>query len=710
MANDIIIVDQYTAGKDFTVFSGNPAAINRVVVTATARPVNAATIAYVPVGRVTVTSSASPVGIITRHAVGRVTVTSSVSPLTFDFDTTFSLVVNQDIEGSAYKHRILITQEIQGEETFSLPIIQDVIGEVNVYSIPITQSLSNDLTASLPIVQNVIEVLNEDGTVNNDPYDNNFPEGGYTGVVFSPSEDSGAWGVEVYIGGIDVSAVVMGEIVVNKEADQAQVASFSILDTDLSDAIVNTWNLQTVAIIFQVKDAVGNVVERYPLFSGSIAGYTYQAVSGIFSFTASDDLQSVVRDLYTSGQLLPPAGYFFKDLEEPEGADGWAWLQAAMTTVPMSFGLNSDGNFQYYPWYNPNGDGLVFSTTNIIDGTLAVTLQDSKSIVNFVDVNLYEKYKSLMYVANGEVWGKGDRDFQLHSDLYRTLVYCQESLDSYGIHREKVEQTETADYTNSLDVWTKEKTGTDGEPRYLYGSEMAALILGANDAESTKFTGVCPIGDYPGQDDPYVLKVKAFYNLTKSSLRTITYEPYYVDGEFVGNDPTVVVGDGVEQISGTGGDLFVKDIDELALCKNHAEVALVNRDLVAEAEKRIQETHRQTLVTLSSLIIPSMSWGSGAVVNTPTVKATGRVHSVTHSLNATSGSATTSVSIKIPHAGKFVTAYQDGSFGTGVTVSENIQCSTDGKFDKVVYAEHFTMTFDESIVSIPTTNIDIGKY
>lgn len=714
MATDFNIPSGFTTGLSFEL--GQAAA--PATTTSTASPVGYAlgqvgvilqaqetdTAAKVPqvvsVALSTETDTARPFNAVVGvfAVVSQAVSTEAAAAVSSRFSNVHTLDIQQDILASAYKYRMFVTQNINQDYAFSLDIIQDIIGEVFAYELPITQSITEVYTKSLPLTQNLVEILDETGAVNNDPYDNNFPYGGYVGIVFTPSEASGSWSVVADIGGVDVSGVLVRGLTVNKEESQAQTLSFSIYDTNLSDAVVNTWNQKTVEITYRHEQADGSLIAAYPLFKGSIAGYSYEASDEIFSFTATDDLQATVQEMYRAGALLPPDGFTFKTLEQPEGANGWLWLQEAMETIPLSYGLNEDGVFTYYGWYNPNANGLLFSESNIIDQSLDVTLQDYKSIVNYVEITLLEKSQSLAEAGS-------DRFFQNNNHTHKVIVYSQESLDSYGLKREKVDVTETADYANSLEGWTK-KQGDD----YLSGKGIAALIVGATSGEFV-FRGVCPTEEYPGQTDPYKLKVEEFYETIESSLKKVTYQPVLAPTTFSDTDfnVVIVVGDGVEVIEGTGGTIYVKDVDEIALCKNHAEVEVTKSDLIAAAKKRIQETHRQNLVSFDTLIVPAMTWGSGVSVATTGVRVTGRVSSVTHQLSFDSGEAKTTIVAKVPHGGKFVTAYQSDSFGVNLP-AEAVQCTTDGGFDKVVYAESYKMTFEDDTVTLPTNNLDIGKY
>lgn len=626
-----------------------------------------------------------------------------------------SFSIQQTIDASDYGFRFFIRNTVIDELAFSVNIEQEVIGEENQFLVSITNTIQHEQDYSFSITSEIIEVL-VDGVIDNSLPDTDYvpadevvgtppdpatvyPNRGYVSTSFSPGDQDVVWTAEVDIGGIDVSYVLIGDIIVNKEASQASVATFTILDTNLNDAAVNSWNQKTVTVRFL------SGTHRSTMFVGSISGFSFDAQQGTFSFTATNDLQQVIREKYNNDSLSAPGGAAFAYAETTPGADGWLWFQDAMSTVPYDFGLSNSGGLVFYAWESGSSN-ITLSENDIITDTLSVQLQDSKALINYIEVGLVESSKSLGAVAEA-------RFFQDNLNTYKTIVHSQESLDSYGLKREVVSQSVAADYANSLELWTTkiDEIVAEGDvelTRYLKGGEMADLVLGASSTEvvlSPPYT--CPASGVTGQSDDYAVQVRNFYN----SLGVKPSITSYLDTTIPVEDPCEVAKvTNPEEPVVNSGDISLIDADGLALCNNHEEAQLILARLVSQAKKRILETHRQTTVTCTIPIRPSLTWGNSCRVHTANLDAKGRVHSVTHSLSIDSGQAVTSITTKCLDAGKSVAGNNVNVVILDDLPATDLVCTGDGGFDNIVFSQSQNVTFLKVLVPIPNTNVSLGKY
>lgn len=623
----------------------------------------------------------------------------------------FSVKVTVQVNPVAYFYRTFITNLVTQDYSHSFDITNEIIRQITSFSVGVTVSVTDTSSFSVGVTQDVVIIYNPDGSVNNNPpsgvYDpyalqdlsTIYPLGGYIPPVASSGQDSYAWSLILLVGGIDVSHMVVGSVTVNKEANQAAVCAFVLHDVDLTQAAVNSWNQQTVEAYFEVEGSSTKV------FYGGIAGFVFDPIAGTFSFSASDNLQSVVQNMYDAGSLAPPSGYSFRDLNKPTGASGWDWLQEAASSVPLDYGLNLAGSLVFYSW-ETGVPGAVFTDSEIVDGSLSLELQDKNQIINYIEVSVTESSKSV-----GESTGKTAARFvQDNVSTVVSIVSCQNSLNAYGVKKSIMSATVSADYANSLSLWTLTKrvvSDLGTKSVYLDSAEMASLVLGSFGEDELSAKLVCPT-DIVGANDPYVAAVKGFYQSTGVYDSVITYNKTI---EYETADPCS--SSNVTSPTRTWyfppASVSIKDADALALSGNHAEAALVRQEKIALAEKTIKQSHRGTVTSFSILCSPSLTWGHSVKIDVANLTVSGRVSSVTHSFDVAKGQALSSVSLKTMDSGR-----PEGN-APDIVISNNlpadtVNCSTDGSFDLLTNSSTSSTYFNKVSVHIPFTGIQIGQY
>lgn len=635
--------------------------------------------------------------------------------------TAFSVNITNQVDASIYRFSKFITSKITQEYVHSTDITNEVTGEVGSFEVPITIEISGVTSFSASITMDVVIIYNEDGSVNNSPpseaYDpealqdlaNIYPLGGYMPPAVSFGQDSYAWSLLILVGGIDVSHMVIGEVMVNKEANQAAVCSFTLLDVNLTQAAVNSWN-QTKVIVHFVQEGSSALV-----FEGGVVGFTFDPLAGTFSFSCTDNLQSVVQRLYDGRSLRPPSGYKFKSLDRPRGGNGWDWLLQAMAPVPLDFGLSLGGSLVFYSW-DTGTPGATYYEKDIIDGSLSLELQDKTQVVNNIEVVVTETSKSVGFTLGATIL----RFFQTNVRNQVTVVKCLESITANGAKQAVDSASITADHSNALSIWTATRrevtthafSDTETKTVYLSGREMGDLVLGDTATEENKTICTKSVSVHLNS---FASRVRSFYRFSGATSREVykqepdpepvpDTDPNPCSGSLALDPPTAPA---VPYLSPR---TIVKDADDIALSGNHAEAAALREEMVETATKTIRQSHRGTTTSFSILCSPYLTWGHSAKVSVDNLTVSGRVSSVTHSLDVGTGKAITSVTLRTLDSGRPSNINQPAITLADDLQASDVNCTPGTTFDELTKSSTSKTSFSSRQVSIPSTDIQIGQY
>ncbi|MCB0252577.1 MAG: hypothetical protein KDI55_02495 [Anaerolineae bacterium] len=199
---------------------------------------------------------------------------------------------------------------------------------------------------------------------------------------------TGAWRPVVMLGGVDVSAKVVGDIRIRFAEGESATASFMLRpDTGVLDFA--GWIKAQVTVDHLDN---GSQVRKY---TGEVAQRTYTPHQGLIEFECTTDMQTKL-EASTRAQIdaLTPGAAYSADVSEDSG-DNWHYAQERMRTLPGSLWTDRSGAVRYTPWAAKATPDLVLQAGDIKGGTLTIKGASSRSMINRVRIGLDYRYFNL---------------------------------------------------------------------------------------------------------------------------------------------------------------------------------------------------------------------------------------------------------------------------------------------------------------------------
>ncbi len=260
-------------------------------------------------------------------------------------------------------------------ETIALPLVVAVVDSSVVISLPITVAVSAPAVVALPLV---VTVVDADAL------------GGLDGAGGWAAAPDGQWRPVVMLGGVDISARLLGEVTVTHADDAAAVASF---------AFVPATALQPLSIIGQrvrIAFARADGSSEQTMFSGVVDVPAIDLQTGAISCSCHDQAQEVwsrtpraVIDTLVGGRYsLAVTG------DEPE--DNFAYLRERIQSVGASWALDVLQRPRVLPWGDA-AKAVTVRTADVLDGSLSVDLPSRDQLRSRVTCRLQYQYAKLRY-------------------------------------------------------------------------------------------------------------------------------------------------------------------------------------------------------------------------------------------------------------------------------------------------------------------------
>ena len=207
-----------------------------------------------------------------------------------------------------------------------------------------------------------------------------------------PGGAAAVWTAVVTLHGADVSAQVLGEIVVEAEEGTARVASFTLRPPAGTAIYLPGWTGRAVTIDIAAADSSGPL---YPmrLFTGVVDSPQYDPEARTVAVSATDDLQGAL-DALSRQAIDSLIGGRWSPAVFDASAGGWAYAQDRLSTVRASLDLGPDGLPRLTPW-PPAAPSLRFTGDHVLEGSLAVNLADRQGLVNTVDITFGYRFPRL---------------------------------------------------------------------------------------------------------------------------------------------------------------------------------------------------------------------------------------------------------------------------------------------------------------------------
>ncbi|MDP2431257.1 MAG: hypothetical protein Q8O33_04445 [Pseudomonadota bacterium] len=228
------------------------------------------------------------------------------------------------------------------------------------------------------------------------------------------------WDYAVRMGGVDVSARVMGEITVEAEAGAARIAHFTLAPTG---APLDLAALGSAEIEIDYRPPGATAFWR--LFTGKLAEPEIDIATGALACSASDQRAPLLDalDAEAIAALTPGALYS----AAAQGADlaGTALAEARMATLAADLDLSPTGAWRLSPWAAAATPDFTLRENGLIDDSLRVRLMRYADVMPRVEVKFQYRYPLLRerqaamhwryYLCDGQFVLFGQQPFYLPS-------------------------------------------------------------------------------------------------------------------------------------------------------------------------------------------------------------------------------------------------------------------------------------------------------
>jgi hypothetical protein len=194
------------------------------------------------------------------------------------------------------------------------------------------------------------------------------------------------WGALVEVGGVDVSDLVVGEIVIEGEESAARVADFSmhlVPGTVVSPA---EWTGKAVRVSL-VDMASGVPASPMLLFSGVIDLPDISPSSGLLALRCTDNRQGVIGGMTKAQIDALLVNSRWSSAVFSAGASPWVYANDRISTIPAALDLAPNGALRLTPWMAKETADLSFDADQIIDESISVDFAERGALTNLVNVN-----------------------------------------------------------------------------------------------------------------------------------------------------------------------------------------------------------------------------------------------------------------------------------------------------------------------------------
>lgn len=191
------------------------------------------------------------------------------------------------------------------------------------------------------------------------------------------------WGVRVEVGGADVSADVVGEIVVEAEENAARIADLSLSLATGTPILPATWVGRSVRI-YLTDGAGGNAM---PLFFGVVDLPKVQLTERRLALRCTDNRQGVIGGMTRAEitALLP--GTRHSPVVFDDGVGALAYANDRLSTLPVALDLSPTGALRVTPWAARTLPDLSFDFDQVLDGSLSVDVAERSALTNLVEID-----------------------------------------------------------------------------------------------------------------------------------------------------------------------------------------------------------------------------------------------------------------------------------------------------------------------------------
>lgn len=241
---------------------------------------------------------------------------------------------------------------------------------VGVATLPVRIDVGPTGTATLPVRISVVstEVLSGAETAT---------DGGTVAAV---------WGILVEVGGVDVTASVIGEVTVEAEESAARVADFSLHQPPGTVFVPASWSGRPVRIYLNDMSA-GVPASQMLIFSGVVDLPQVEPRGGQIRLRCTDNRQGAISALEKAAVASLLAGSRYSPAVFAAGATALQHANDRLSTLASALDLAPDGALRVTPWAAKTPADLSFTDDQVLDESVSVDVAERGSLINSIKVD-----------------------------------------------------------------------------------------------------------------------------------------------------------------------------------------------------------------------------------------------------------------------------------------------------------------------------------
>nr|WP_254797399.1 hypothetical protein [Pseudomonas aromaticivorans] len=198
------------------------------------------------------------------------------------------------------------------------------------------------------------------------------------------------WQAMVTLGGVDVTALLIGAVTVDREEGAAGVADFALhyppgadVPADITDRAVT---------IDLISIASGETTQTR-LFTGVAAEPVWNALSRTMAVTCTDNLQQRVEALSVDAVDALVEGQWSLDVFDPlDGRSRWDYAVERLQSRQASLDCSPHGNLRVTSWYSEQQPHVLFGAGTTLYESIGVELAQLSSVTNRVELEIAYRY------------------------------------------------------------------------------------------------------------------------------------------------------------------------------------------------------------------------------------------------------------------------------------------------------------------------------
>ncbi len=444
------------------------------------------------------------------------------------------------------------------------------------------------------------------------------------------TESPPRWRPVVTLGGVDVSARLVGQIEVEATEGEARIARFSLAPAP-GAIVLPQWSGQPVTIDSAELAADGNPINPRRLFTGVVDVPDYDITAHVVTFECTDQLQEVIGNLprdwvdeHVAGEYSPAVSGVPADTQQ--------YAAARLASVPAALDLDPYQQPRVTPWHSEDAPARVFSEAEVVDGSLRLQLASRADLRNEVSTGLDYRLPRL-------------RARVIEAQFERTISdYTSQGLDIPS--RAMIEQA-----LSGLAGW--ERIGDinyvavdPGQYESVGGTGSIFTSISVTDAPNLALGFAAAFASRWVQSvtEQYRLTVRAQASVDAIGYARESLDSATLDAEF----------DEAAWLDGSAGPaLTLPPVGDVSLdygaagATDRAAAQQAVRTLVERARVAILASHRTTRAGATLAHWADVDVGQRYEIDTAPLRAAGKAVRVSHRLDMTDGSAITELELAV---------------------------------------------------------------